>query len=274
MEALRHTVYGGFEAANLGDPRSLDKSYETLANARLRPELKSVPLSDFVDLKTSKVVNFHLDCRVFPVSTDTIIADGGEGEILFPLARMHAPERGLHYESPSLLVKLANTTGGSETPPNAKFSKRGYITLVGRGSSVQFKEYLFQACYIVLTALHHLLPARRFNVGDFRISNKVVSMKAIGRFFLARLHDDLREHHFRAHMSPGICFLFVKKIFPSENVVTFSICASGVINIMGFKHNYQALKALQLLSPILKRNLVIPPLPPANAAVTSNPAIQ
>jgi hypothetical protein len=276
MEALRHKVYNGFEEVNLGDPRSLDKSYDILAKERLGPNLKSVPLSDFVDLRTSRVVNFHLDCRVFPISkgSDAPAAnaaandEGGggddDGEILFPLERMHAPECGLHFTSPALVVKLTSTTGGGETPPNATFSKRGYITLVGAGSNVQFKEYLFQACYIILTTLHHLLPARRFTVGDLRISNKVVSVKTKGRFFLARLHDDLREHHFRAHMRPGICFLFVKKVFPSENVVTFSICASGVINIMGFKHDYQALRALQLLSPIFKRNLVLPSPPSTN----------
>lgn len=263
-EALRARVFSGFDSANACDTSQLDDSFKEImtrtgvAEVSMESVLESIP----------KIVNFHFHCRIVRGSlVDGVIPDDRvTREVIFPLQDMQSEGAGLTYKFPSLWIKLDRGGKDSSRPPgrplkkrvpSASLSKRGYLTLVGGGGTpAQFREYVFQACYMIFRALRCLCPSSSFTVDEFRMNNKVASAKAKGMFFLLRLHDDLRAHNFYAEMDNKIGFLYVKNVFPKEGLITFSISANGKMNIIGFRHDYQAIKALRILSPFFKRNLV------------------
>lgn len=288
LEALRVRIFDGFDAASSSDPRSLDKSFRRLVD---KIGLEEVPLRQILE-GPPEIVNFHFHCRVVQKcpsgdgtggahgSSSSSSSSSSSGEcvtsgqeatanaqvcsprMIFPLEAMQSELAGLLYVAPSLKIQLGKGA------PNATFSKRGYVTLVGGGCSDSFREHLVQACYMVLSALRCICPSQEFTVDEFRINHKVASVKAKGRFFLARLHDELRAHNFQTKIGKGIGFLYVKKVFgEADNRVTFCICASGKMNIVSFRYDYQAIGALRLISPFLKRNLV--PLPAATTTTTT-----
>lgn len=248
LETLRTQIFTGFDEANVSDPQALDSSYDELVMQRRG--VKEVPLREILT-DSPTIVNFHFHCRILRVLSQQ--EPQGIG-VTYPLESMQSEQSGLIFDAPALRVRLQ----GTGKVPSARFSKRGYLTLVGGGTSTEFKAYVLQACCIIINTLKSHYPDVGFTVGEFRINNKVASARAKGFFFLARLHDDLRAHNFRAHMPRGIGFLYVKKVFPREGIVTFSICASGKINIVGFRYDYQVIKALRLLAPFLKRSMVPP----------------
>lgn len=219
-----------------------------------------VPLHQILR-ESPRIGNFHFHCRLVQTSPEAP-GQAGAGpagrRMVFPLQDMQSDLAGLRYKSPNLKILLG------ESAPSATFSKRGCITLVGGGSRERFREWLFQACVMIITALGRLCPSREFTVAEFRINQKVATVAAKGRFFLARLHDELRANNFHAEIGKGIGYLYVKRVFgENDDRVTFCICPSGMINIISFRHDYQAAKGLRLLSPFLKRNLVSSP--PSNS---------
>lgn len=187
---------------------------------------------------TPKIINYHFDCRI-----------KGPTDALFPLDKMCMDPR-LKYEqkvSARIRVLLFNKKGS----PCVTFSKRGFLTVVGGGSCVEFRECVCDAILIIFWTLRHLFPSTKFEVGDWRINNKGAHVKVKGRFFLARLEDILREGRFKARVNPKIGFLCVKEVLDGK--VTLSICANGKINISKFKYNHEAIKALYHISPYLQQ---------------------
>jgi hypothetical protein len=184
------------------------------------------PLKDLFQ-SPPKIVNYHFNCKLY-----------SEDEV-FPLEEMGGECPLLRYKFPLLRVLF---------PPHVvTFSKRGFLTVVGGGSYVEFREVVKKAVCVIFWRLRCLFEGKVFLVGEWRINNKNATCRGRTGFSLPLLETLLKETY-HVYRSPRIGFLYVKGV----NGVTFSICSNGKVNILKFKYNEQAIQALLLIAPYLK----------------------
>lgn len=189
------------------------------------PSPSPSPLRDLFE-SSPKIVNYHFNCKVSS-EDDT-----------FPLEEMGGDSL-LVYKFPLLRVIF---------PPHVvTFSKRGFLTVVGGGSYVEFREVVKKAICVIFWRLRYLYDGKVFTVGGWRINNKNATCRGKRGFSLPLL-ETLLKGKYLVYRTPRIGFLYVKGV----NGVTFSICSNGKVNILKFRYNEQAIRALLLIAPYLR----------------------
>ena len=243
-----------------------DRIWQSLLNAiKIDKDVKSQFISNVQELIKTK--NLPL-----PVSTDKpfypmpvrIVTHCFQCKILvknkpgfrFPLEEMNFPNLLVFYlkeESKNVIMFLKDKS------PSALFTRYGYITLTGGSNIEEIYECFLLYIAKIMQILTHLFPTDEFDVGTFKLSSKAATTNLLTKnICVPKLIDDLRAHGFTVKKNEKkIGFPFIKRFFPFGSNISFCIAATGGINILGFKYNYEAKIAYYLLSAFLIKHTTL-----------------
>ncbi len=198
---------------------------------------------------------FNSPFNVVDHLTQCVVSHATDSSFLFPLQRMHCPELSMYYvknRAPNLAIFLPGKR------PSALFTKRGFLTLAGGCNKTEIVECFLICCFKLVFILGKIFPSSNFNFSEFRLFNIVASTTIVlHKIYLPGMIDDLRAHGFQAQFSQeSINFCFVQELLPFETSITFCVCATGSINLLGTRYKYQAQCAAIIFAWFLKRHLV------------------
>lgn len=189
-----------------------------------------------------QVVDHLCKCRILPVGCDTFE---------YNMRMLHQPDLNMFFvrsQAPNAFIFI------DDESPTALFTKHGHLTLAGGHDESTIGNCMLHFCLRVIHVLRIFYPDKCFLPQAFTIHNKVATNRIrLNKICISSMIDGLRRRNFTSvqHSPEKINFTFVKELLPFRRSITFCISASGGVNILGFKYNYEARCAALLLSFIL-----------------------